>query len=282
MILSIPWFADLKNLLTKLTGQDDDVLSDTAVTVLTVMIDDYQRKGINHATRKIDNAVVKAIESSKTMQLLKPRVVKKEAEGRNIKPENFAEHLLACRKILKDMTGLSRDTRRITNHGFDGIDHILNNREQIIEHFSNRYGVIYAVATDLPIHTDHVPSDQPEEFYRTLERLIKSFFGAFYLAQEAGRLKTFCDKVSSGFCFEGKTRDPFIWASDLSEIKPFDELMQSYVNEYRAYEKVMHGKSEEEAEPLQAATDFICERHEGLFCKPHAPNRGSAWFWCRP
>ena len=99
--------------------------------------------------------------------------------------------------------------------------------------------------------------------------MIGNFYGAFYLAEEAGQLSTFCDKISRGYCFEGKVEDPFEWALQLSEIKPVDTLMGNYWAEYESYELVMNKQSKEEEKHLDEATKFIADRHAGMHCEPH-------------
>ena len=264
---------NLKTLLSKSLSDENDALSDDMLTVLMLMIDDHQRGKLNPTTRQVDNAMIRAIEATQTVQLLKPQV--KVTQGNDIKPNNFDEHLKKCRDKLKALGNISADTRRITGKVLKGIEHIATHHDEIIQHVTNHYGKLYYVADDLPIHTDHVDITQPKQFYKTLEHLIENFFGAFYLAEKAGQLKTFCDKVSSGYCFEGKVREPFEWASQLSEIKPFHTLMGDYIKEYLAYYKIMHGQSEKNSGFVKKATDFICQRHQDFYCQPdktYAPN----------
>ena len=70
-----------------------------------------------------------------------------------------------------------------------------------------------------------------------------------------------------GFCLEGKVRDTFEWAIQLSEIKSVHDCMKGYWGDYMSYQMVMCGQNEESL-TLESATTFIAERHEGMYCKP--------------
>jgi hypothetical protein len=53
---------------------------------------------------------------------------------------------------------------------------------------------------NLPLHTDHAPIQNHDEFRVMLHRLIKNIIGAYYCCEEAGKLPEFFNKLSHGNC----------------------------------------------------------------------------------
>lgn len=83
------------------------------------------------------------------------------------------------------------------------------------------------------------------------------------------------EKLSEGYCLEGRVRDTFFWAASYSEIKSFGDFMHKACEEYWAYQHIMFGKTRDEMVSLEVATNFIVSRYNKFPCNTdndYAPN----------
>ena len=258
---------------------EDQPLDSKGITTLLVIIDDHQRSEPNQHTKKIDKMLMQKLLATKTLSDMhqKPQVT----AGENIAPENFEKHMALA---LDDLSGLvdgpmlKDDVKRNATLVFHGIKHIIEHKDKILAHVEATPGVLYFLDENekLPLHTDHAGFNANsthgniQAYELMLEHLVTNFLGAYYTAKRAGYLNDFLEKLSYGYCLEGRIRDTFQWVIvNLSEVKSMDKLMEKYIKDYLAYEEVMNRKSEEELTDLDYATQFIVSRHSGMPCVPH-------------
>lgn len=246
------------------------VLNARQLAALSVIIFDVEHQG-SGATLNMDLILIKKLRATATFHQLQPKPV--ESVGIDILPENFEVHFDAVKKELRSVA-LSAEVRRIIDETImPGIEHLLQHQEQIVQHITQKFGVLYFLDQPndkLPMHTDHVPSQSPQENRDTLNRLLTNLFGAFYRAHEVGQLVTFFDKLSDGYCLEGRIRDVFNWAAEFSELKSFDEFMRDSVDKYLGYRQYVDGKDENSMTQIVPAADFIMRHLEIPRCKPHS------------
>jgi len=239
-------------------------LTDAAVRTLRVIIDDYERRTPNPGTKILDQILISALYKTETLAALRPRP--KQAEGFDIQVSNFKAHITGLQRDFSSLS-LSTDSKRILRETiFPGLFHIIKHEEDIITHFKTRYGVLYMLSDHLPLHTDHNPAATPEAFRATLHRTLTAFISSAYTAKELGKLAEFLDKLTSGYCLEGRMRDACHWVATYSELKPFTQLMESAVADYAAYYTIMHGKCPIELSNLDNALAFILPRYQSLPC----------------
>ncbi|MDF1684834.1 MAG: ankyrin repeat domain-containing protein [Legionellaceae bacterium] len=123
---------------------------------------------------------------------------------------------------------------------------------------------------NLPLHTDHAEVQNPEEFDQILHRLLKNIIGAYYCCETAGQLPEFFNRLSSGYCLEGRVRDLLQWAIGFSEIKSMDAFMADVIADYGSYMKVMKDATEEDLGDLDEAVKFIVDRYKNFPCEKSA------------
>ena len=194
-------------------------------------------------------------------------------QGLNINVDNFSVH----RGILEERIAslpLSIDTKKtIYDVILPGITAIIDDEQSIVDHVREHYGELYYLNEKLPLHTDHVSSIAPEEYRHVLRQLLINVFGAAEIAHNKGCLTQFCEKISTGYCFEGRVRDVFEWVSSFSDVKlmSFHETMEKYFQkEYLPYaETLMTCSGSVPAADLVLADpimDFIMARHKNAAC----------------
>jgi F0F1-type ATP synthase assembly protein I len=258
------FFQTLNNYLAHIAVLSEDTLSkdEDAIVTLSLLLNDFQRTAKEPS--EIDQALVQALLASVTISAIQPKP--EINKGRDIQPSNYLTHFKAMQESLKQVT-LSPDTKRImTDTVLPGLRHMIENEDNIIEHVTTRYGVLYYLSENLPLHTDHNESHEPDTYRQTLHCLIENCFGAFYIIQSAGKLSVFFDKLANGYCLEGRIRDTLTWAANYSEIKSFDEFMTQAHKEYAAYQKIMEAKTTEELQILSECTQFIVLRYKNFPC----------------
>jgi hypothetical protein len=253
---------------TQIAFLADDQLNQDAITTLSVIIDDYQRDTTN-TPNETDKHLITSLTNTQTITVLRPKTTTN--TGNTYEPQDYLTHFnIIEQAFLETKNHLSADAaRKMQNSILPGLKHIITHENAIIDHVTTRYGVLYELAPDLPLHTDHNNSSEPEEYRKTLHRLMENCFGAFYLAKNAGKIPEFFSKLSSGFCLEGRIRDTLTWIADYSEIKSFDDVMAKAITEYIAYQKIMHGKAVFELGSLDEATEFIITRLNHFPCLPN-------------
>ena len=259
--------------------EEEQLLDSKKITTLLVIIDDYQRAESNQHTKEVDKMLMHKLLATKTLSDMrqKPQITTDD----NIIPENFEKHIAVALDDLSELVDgpiLKNDVKQNATLVFRGIKHIIDHKDKILAHVEATPGVLYFLDKnkELPLHTDHSGFNTNSTHGNTqayglmLEHLVTNFLGAYYTAKRAGYLNGFLEKLSYGYCLEGRVRDTFQWVViNLSEIKSMDKLMEKYVKEYFAYEEVMNQKSEEELTDLDYATQFIASRHSGMPCVPH-------------
>ena len=281
----IQLYSKIKERQPNISGNaHSEPLDQDTITTLSVIIDDYQRCSrllVHQHTHRVENVLMYALLKTKTLKELNPKP--KIEKGKNIDSSNYREHLEAIDKDLNDIcaipNALNEDVKQNAKLVVDGVKHLIEKKDNIIKHVIDHFGVLYYLDNEekLPIHTDHTDFKlegngkdiDTEEYTKILDRIIENFIGAYYMAKETGHLRDLFGKLSYGFCLEGRIRDTFTWVvKNLSEIKNIDALMEKYLTEYLAYNKVMHGKLQAELEVSSDATEFIASRHQGMFCIP--------------
>lgn len=191
----------------------------------------------------------------------------------NINVGNFSDHRGILEARIASLP-LSIDTRKtIYDVILPGISTIIDDEQSIVDHVRDHYGELYYLNEKLPLHTDHVSSIDPEEYRQVLRRLLINVFGAAEIAHNKGRLTQFCEKISAGYCFEGRVRDVFEWISSFSDVKlmSFHETMEKYFQkEYLPYAETLmtRGGSVPVADLVLAdpIIDFIMARHKNAAC----------------
>lgn len=260
-------FILLTNLRIFIDKSNVQTLNEQEVLCLLVLLNDYE-KNISGAKNLINNLIVYQIRATVTIgQLVPKNEIPKEL---NINPSNFSMHLDQLTQQIATLP-LDRNIKKTINTVIvPGIMSIIHDEDEIIRHVRNHYGRLYYLNEKLPLHTDHVNRKEPEEYRNVLHRLLINFFGAAHLAYNKGLLLNFCEKISLGYCFEGRVEDVFMWATSLPDLLSFDEIMEKYFSkEYLPYSRVITESSDEDILQLDPAIDFIMNRHKNEKCISH-------------
>ncbi|MCD8543133.1 MAG: hypothetical protein LRY69_07180, partial [Gammaproteobacteria bacterium] len=109
----------------------------------------------------------------------------------NIDQSSFRQHFTRFKERVYQVP-LNTETREtIEQVILVGIEKILSEKEQIIEHVQKNYGQLYLLHEKLPLHTDHVPQTSAGSFGTVLDDLLINFFAAFIIADSKGLLHIF-------------------------------------------------------------------------------------------
>ena len=251
----------------------EESLNDQQIFCLQLFIADYEQ-GLLGTPMLSTELLVKKLVNSTTLGQLRPRP--EIGEGIEIKPQDFLFYLAQLKNRISQLP-LNRDVKECMNDIIlPGIETMIVDEDKIIEHVTTHYGVLYLLNAKLPLHTDHTQQNTPEDYQAVLHRILISLFSTAECAHIKGRLHTFCEKLSVGYCLEGRLRDVISWAATLSSIVSFDVLMDQYINQqYIPYKQVMSDMHQEESTFVVNACDFIMARHKNNPCLPeptYAPN----------
>ncbi len=267
-----PFIAELKKLIKHVAAErHQGVLNARQLAALLVIIYDAEHHP-SRSTFEIDLIFIKKLRATATIQQqLNPRSA--ECEGDNIAPENFAIHFDKLKQAVATVA-LSDEVRRIIDETImPGIEHLLTHQDQIVKHITEKFGVLYYLDQPnkkLPMHTDHVPSRDPQENRDTLNRVLINLFGAFYRVRAVGQLVTFFDKLTDGYCLEGRVTDVFNWAAtEFPVLKSFHNIMRESVDKYLGYRHYVDGKEEYDIAIVEPAAKFIMHHLDKLRCEPH-------------
>jgi len=257
----------LKTLLEKL---DLATLTEQQIFCLQLITQDYEQ-GLLGTSILATDILVKKLLTSVTLGNLRPKV--EITTGLDIRVETFLDYFCTFSTRVASLPLNEEVTKTMREVMLPGIEAIIRDEDTIVNHVTMHFGQLYYLNEKLPLHTDHIPTtdadaDADADAYRhTLRRLLTNLFGAIEIAHSSGRLSEFCEKLSSGYCFEGRVRDAFTWVASLTEIVSFDDLMNRYIHqEYLPYTAVMSGTTDESAMFVSTACDFIMARHKGMPC----------------
>jgi len=240
--------------------------------MIKVAIDDHHRTAAPTDGRCNDCNIACALLNTTSVAGLIPKQT--EQQGVDITVATFRDHYQTLKSTILSLS-LDMDVKHIMkNTMLPGILHIIEHEDDIVEHVTTRYGVLYYLTKKLPLHTDHSMVQDPEEYRATLRRLLENIIGSFYLAERAGQLTEWCNRLSDGYCFEGKVRNTFTWIANYTDIKSFNDLMANSHKEYQVYEKIIGGRAISEIGNLNTALQFIMQRYQDEPCmqdKTYAP-----------
>ncbi|MDF1683463.1 MAG: hypothetical protein P1U36_02285 [Legionellaceae bacterium] len=255
---------------------DDTVLDDKEVFCLQRIIEDYQ-VGLLGEHHFVDNIVVNQLLGSTTLSQLNPKP--KISEGSTINPQNFLSHHAQLAQRIASLPLNEENREHINLIILPGILSIIRDEQVIVDHVTANYGRLYYLNDKLPLHTDHSSSADPEEYRLILRNLLVSVFSSAEIAHQKGRLNQFCEKICIGYCFEGRVRDLFKWASCLSDIVSVDAVMEKYLyKEYLPYAEIMGEHADgvvADVMHTDPIVSFILVRHCNANCLHHpiyAPN----------
>ena len=267
--------AILTETLTRFCQQcQEDALNTEETRCLQLITEDYARGLLGHHTSMTDLAI-KKLSCSMTLDQFKPKPVN--TQELDINPGNFGTYLETFRERVGRLALNQDESRIMQTVMLPGLEKLITQEDAIVEHAVNHFGVLYYLDNEekLPLHTDHTPIANCEEYRKTLHRLLANFFGAADIAHRAARLNEFCGKITHGYCFEGRVRDAFTWAAAFSELVSFHTLMERYTEEYLAYAHVMLAQTDAQLSFIEPACAFIIERHQDMPCileAHYAPN----------
>lgn len=245
----------------------DELLSEKQILCLQRIVNDYQIN-ILGKHNLIDNLMTSQLMASTTLNQLNPK--HEITQGLNIDVNSFPAHLDNL-KIRIASLPLNIDTKNtLHNVMLPGIETIINDEQTIVNHVRDHHGTLYYLNEKLPLHTDHTSSTDPEEYRLTLRRLLINFFGAAEIAYNKGYLNLFCEKISFGYCFEGRVMDVFAWITTLSDVVSFHDTMEKYFQkEYLPYAEIMTDSPPDQVVDIVLAdpiVDFIMARHKNAAC----------------
>lgn len=270
--INSPLTTKLSEFLEKLS---EAPLSDKQILCLQRIVDDYTVRLLGQ-DNSVDQLTIQKLLLSKTLRQLHPRT--ELTAGMTINMENFPDFLSTLKERVA-LLPLNPDTRiTMSQVILPGIEALTRDEDKIVEHVTTNFGVLYFLNEKLPLHTDHTPKDaltpqsDPDAYRETLHRLLGNLFGAAEIAHNKGRLGEFCEKISVGYCFEGRVRDTFTWVASLSNIATFAELMEKYIlKEHASYAEVMFNQTIADTDATGNADpvlDFIMARHLNAPCVP--------------
>ena len=246
---------------------EKETLDEKQIFCLQLMIDDYKRGFLGENVLAI-NILVRKLLASTTLSQLRPVV--EITTDLDLRIEKFPDYL----KLLQERASqlpLNKDTAETMRDVIlPGIKTLICEESNIVQHVTTHFGELYYLHEKLPLHTDHIPTRDPEAYRQTLHRLLINLFGAAGIAYSKGHLNGFCEKLSHGYCFEGRVGSAFEWVASLSEMMTFDELMERFITkEYLAYKAVMSDIYDENMIFIERACDFIIFRHRYMPCLPN-------------
>ncbi|MCD6045475.1 MAG: ankyrin-3-like [Gammaproteobacteria bacterium] len=250
---------------------DTDTLNEKEVCCLKVILDDYDRGMMSQDP--LSNGVRNALWGQEPFCLLLANSNNEKAELAWDKHMECLQDLISQAKILP----LSNDTKKsMLEIVLPGIQMLITEREHITYHMMHNFGQLYMLHPKLPLHTDHQQPSNMLEAHMFIDRILGNILGSAVICMQRGRLGEYFDRLSVGFCLEGRTREALIWvATDVLpqtkiQLKPFDDLMQQYLNqEYHPYSEIMHGMNLEQREYFAGILNFIASRHAGTRCAIH-------------
>jgi len=256
----------LKTCLGNITNDKDDELSADIVRTIYVIINDYERVFAGRESKALDDIIIQKLLMAPSIASLRPKATI--TGERVIDESNYAIHLSYMEQKFSELP-VSSEIKRITNEIiFPGLRHLMEHSEDIIMHITQNFGALYYLVPEkLPLHTDHVPDQNPVKVRNTLRRLLQNIIGAFYCCEAAAQLPEYFNKLNSGYCLEGRVRDTLEWAMTFSEIKSINEFMQNVIDDYSAYYKVMGQVSDENLGRIEPALNFIMQRYRNFPCK---------------
>jgi len=251
---------------------NENVLNAEEKQCLNLITEDYKR-GLFGSRNSITNLVLQKLNQSETLSSFRAKLSKRQEFDDD--PENFLAYLRTFRDRVKQLALNISESHTMQNVMLPGLKNLITNEDEIVEHAVTNFRELYYLTPNLPLHTDHGPIADGPAYRKTLHRLIVNFFGAAELAHNAGRLNEFCGKISHAYCFEGRVAEAFAWASSLTEIVSFNDLMAHHIEEYLAYAHVMLKQTDEQACFLEPACEFIMKRYKNMPCAidiNYAPN----------
>jgi len=264
----------------------DSPIPSEGVRCLNVILNDAQRNRFSTMAPDIDTLMLRKLLSIPAIQALRPRPASAVEEPTG--PDNFQ----TCFKLINDrfrVSTLNENTRRIINTIlFPGIKHLMTHQDQIAEHMSQKPEILYYLdkggpaaplgqeeTGKLPLHANHVISQNFIENRDLLNRILANFFGAFRVFDYAGRVNIFFEELCVGYCLEIRISSLLEKAATYSHIKSFDDFMTEVIQDYFAYSQYFEGKTQEQAAVAESTLDFILSRYKDLPCTVHetyAPN----------
>ena len=253
---------------------NENVLNAEEKQCLNLITEDYKR-GLFGSRNSITNLVLQKLNQSETLSSFRTKL--SERQEFDDDPENFLAYLQTFLDRVNQLALNISESYTMQNVMLPGLKKLITAEEEIVEHAVTNFGQLYYLDHNyaLPLHTDHTPIADGPAYRKTLRRLIVNFFGAAELAHNAGRLKEFCGKISHAYCFEGRVTEAFAWASSLTEIVSFNDLMAHHIEGYLAYAHVMLKQTDEQACFLEPACEFIMKRYSNMPCAidiNYAPN----------
>ncbi len=256
-----PFMRELMQFLHKLK---EETLDTKEMLCLQVICEDYER-GLLGAKNQANNVLINKLFTTTTLSQLRPKGDTGSTE--DMKKEDFPIHLEILHVRINALP-LSKEVRKAMQKIIlPGVAMIIYNEQDIINHVTTQFGKLYYLQEKLPLHTDHIQHTDGEAYRQFLERLMKNFFGAAEIAFQTGRLSVFCEKLSIGYCFEGRVQDAFKWAASLSELTSFHDLMDRFLNkEYLPYVEVMQNLIPDSVHMILPVSNFIIRRHRHMPC----------------
>lgn len=251
----------IKKLASFIDKINNESLNEKQVLCLQRLVNDYQINLLGKHNL-IEDILISHLMASITLSQLNANTGI--TQGLSINVDDFSVFREEFEQRIASLP-LTQDIKKtIYEVILPGISTIIDDEQMIVDHVREHHGRLFYLNEKLPLHTDHASSTDPEEYRQTLRRLLIAFFGAAHIAYTKGHLNLFCEKICSGYCFEGRVRDTFTWVTSLSHALSFHETMEKYYQkEYVPYVEVMTNSSCNEADSI---LDFIMARHAKAAC----------------
>jgi hypothetical protein len=241
-------------------------LNEKEAWCLKVILDDYDRGLLPHDL--LSDAIRNVLLDQEPFCLLHSKEGNKEAVLTPDKHMEFLEELIVQARALP----LSADTREsILNIVLPGMQKLITERKNIVNHLLHNFGKLYMLNPKLPLHSDHQENASEQEIEALIDRILDNILGAALICMKDGRLNEYFDKLSTGLCLEGRSRDALTWVTtdviSRKIEKSFDDLMAQYLyQEYHPYSEVLQGGNLAQREYFLGAAEFIAKRHAGARC----------------